>query len=416
MPKNMAKDTIDFKSYLQMAIDFFSGPEIMAKARNSGRKIGALTFPFPEIFIGGGLVPIFIPRLNKGRRYSTITATLAARNLLGMNTLTRSLSLLKNMDSSGTVINIAGNVINDIIFSLNETYENAVKEGVEAGIPIDHCYGAKALFGLYKKLGKEIDMNLGIDLRCSVFFNYHEALSINNFVSNNFILDMPYSDNVEAIDYYEAELWKLIDFQEKITKKRFDMNKFRDCIERSNKVKSIMKKVFLDISAGDILPCSPATFSELQSLLLYSQIDFNSRLIRYQGNIQDLLQEMYDRIDKRNTRFDATDYPKIIYTPIFGGFEPEIASIADDLGARVYYPDWIIYGGCEPIKTSGNLVRNYAEALIKFQHGLGFNNAEMANNIINVAKKIKADGIIFCEVFGCRSMCSAHRILRDIIK
>jgi benzoyl-CoA reductase/2-hydroxyglutaryl-CoA dehydratase subunit BcrC/BadD/HgdB len=53
---------------------------------------------------------------------------------------------------------------------------------------------------------------------------------------------------------------------------------------------------------------------------------------------------------------------------------------------------------------------------MRFQHGFGFNNEEMANNIINVAQRMKVDGIIFNEVFGCRSMCTGHRILKDAIR
>jgi benzoyl-CoA reductase/2-hydroxyglutaryl-CoA dehydratase subunit BcrC/BadD/HgdB len=68
------------------------------------------------------------------------------------------------------------------------------------------------------------------------------------------------------------------------------------------------------------------------------------------------------------------------------------------------------------VKTTGNLVRNYAEHLMHFQHGFGFNNEEMGNNIIDVAQRMKVDGIIFNEVFGCRSMCTGHRMLKDLIR
>lgn len=415
MPRNMASDTVDFASYLQMAIDFFSGPEVIQAAKKD-RKIGGLTFPFAELLIAGGVVPVFIPRLNKGRNYNVINAAITAKNVLGVNTIARGLDFLKSMDKSGTVLNVAGSVITSIILGLNETYEAAAKEAVEAGIPIDHCYGARALFGLYKKLGHLLDFNFSLDVRCSVFFNFHEALTANKFVVRNFIVDMPYSDSEQSLDFYEQELWDFIHFQEEITRKRFDETKFRDVLDLSNSVKQTINEIYFDIASRDILPTSPATFAEINSLLVYSQIDFNSRLQKYTDNMKQLVQEMYDRIDQPSKRFDATGYPRIIYTPMFGGFEPEIATMADELGARVYYPDWIIYSACEPVKTTGNLVRNYAENLMRFQHGFGLSGQEMADNIINVAGKMKADGIIFNEVFGCRSMCTGHRMLKDIIR
>nr|MDO8110599.1 2-hydroxyacyl-CoA dehydratase family protein [Candidatus Sigynarchaeota archaeon] len=415
MPKNMAADTIDFKSYLQMSIEFFSAPEIVEQARKE-RKICGLTFPFSELIIAGGALPVFVPRLNKGRRYDVIKAAIAAKNLLGAGTLAMGFDLLKNVDRSGTVINVAGNLINDIIMSLNETYEAAVKESADLGMPVDHCYGAKALFGLYKKLGHFLDMNFGLDVRCSVFFNFHEALTINKFVKNNFIMDMPYTAGTDAVEFFEKEIWNYIHFQERITGKRFDENKFKNVLELTNQAKKLIKAVYLDIAPGDILPCSPATFSELNGLLVYSQMDYNCRLQRYVDHITQLVQEMHDRIDNTSKRFDATGYPKLIYTPMFGGFEPEIASIADELGARVYYPDWLLYGACEEVKTTGNLVRNYAENLIKFQHGFGLTNEEMGENIIKLAHDMKVDGVIFNEVFGCRTMCTGHRMLKDIIR
>ncbi|MHA1679377.1 MAG: 2-hydroxyacyl-CoA dehydratase [Promethearchaeota archaeon] len=412
----MAADTIDFQSYLQLSMDFFEAPDLIANAKKRGRKICGLTFPFPELIIAGGAVPVFLPRLNKGSKYGIIKAALTARNLLGVGNMARGLDFLKNVDTSGTVLNVAGNVINDIIFSLNETYETAVKEGVSEGIPNDHCYGAKALFGLYKKLGNQLDMNFSLNIRCSVFFAYHEALTINNYVKNNFIVDMPYADSKAAIDFYEEELWNYIHFQEGVTGKKFDMDKFNDVLVLSNEVKSLINEIFFKIAPGDIMPCSPATFSELHSLLVYSSIDYNSQLKRYVKNLRELVQEMYDRIDKPSKRFDATGYPTLIYTPMFGGFEPEIATFADEMKARVYYPDWAIYGCYEPIKTTGNLVRNYAENLMNFQRGIGLSGEQMIDRILDVGQRMLVDGIIYVEVFGCRTMCTGHRMLRDAIK
>nr|MDO8115855.1 2-hydroxyacyl-CoA dehydratase family protein [Candidatus Sigynarchaeota archaeon] len=411
----MASDTIDFKSYLQMSLDFFNAPDIIASARKE-RKICGLTFPFPELIVGGSAVPVFIPRLDRNKRHEVIQAATAVQNAIGMGNVAKGLDFLKRIDSSGSVLNVAGNLINEIVHGLNETYETAVKESAELGFPVDHCYGAKGLFGLYRKLGTHLDMNFSLNVRCSVFFNYHESLTINNYVRNNFIMDMPYTLDSRGIALYVEEIWNFIGHLEKITGKRFDMNRFHDVVSLTNRIKGYLRQIFLEISPGDILPCSPATFSELNSLLVYSQIDCNSRVQRYADNLEALVQEMHDRIDTSSKRFDATGFPKIIYTPMFGGFEPEIAFFADELGARVYYPDWLIYGAMDPVNTSGDIVRNYAEGLLKFQHGFGLSGEEMARNIITTAQHMNVDGIIFCEVFGCRSMCTGHRILRDLLR
>ncbi len=415
MPRNMASDTIDFKSYLQMSLDFFNAPDIIGSARKD-RKICGLTFPFPELIVAGGAVPVFIPRLDRNKRHEVIGAATAVQSAIGMGNVAKGLDFLKRIDSSGSVVNIAGTLINEVIHGLNDTYETAVKESAELGFPVDHCYGAKGLFGLYKKLGKQLDLNFSLNVRCSVFFNYHEALTINNHVRNNFIVDMPYNHDQGAMDWYVEEIWNFIHTLEAITGKRFDMNRFNDVLALTNKIKRSIREVFLDIAPGDVLPCSPATFSEINSLLVYSQIDCNSRLQRYADNLDSLVQEMHDRIDQSSKRFDATGFPKLIYTPMFGGFEPEVAFFADELGARMYYPDWLIYGGLEPVKMSGDLIRNYAENLLTFQHGFGLSGEEMATNIMNTARRMNVDGIIFCEVFGCRSMCTGHRILRDVLR
>lgn len=416
MPRNMAADTIDFPSYLQLAIDFFAGSDIVATARRNGRKACGLTFPFPELIIGGGAVPVFLPRLAKNKRHDVIQASIAAQNVIGMGTVARGLEFLKRVDGSGTVINVAGSIINDVILGLNETYETAVKESANLGMPVDHCYGAKALFGIYKKLGHLIDMNLGFDVRCSVFFNFHESLSINNLVANNHIMDMPYTAGDDGTGFFKEEIQRFITMQEHVTGKRFDEGRFRDVLELTNQAKRLLREFFLTICGGDQLPCSPGTLAEVNSLLVYSQIDCNSRLQRYVDSLRALIQECHDRIDSRGKRFDATGMPKLLYTPMFGGFEPEIAMYAEELGARVYYPDWLVYGGMEPVQTTGDVIGHYAGNMLNFQHGFGFSNQEMADSIINVATAMGADGIIFCEVFGCRSMCSGHRILRDTIR
>ena len=51
-----------------------------------------------------------------------------------------------------------------------------------------------------------------------------------------------------------------------------------------------------------------------------------------------------------------------------------------------------------------------------FQRGIGFNSAQMADSLIKTADRMGIDGIIFCEVFGCRSMCTGHKMLKDMIR
>jgi benzoyl-CoA reductase/2-hydroxyglutaryl-CoA dehydratase subunit BcrC/BadD/HgdB len=127
---------------------------------------------------------------------------------------------------------------------------------------------------------------------------------------------------------------------------------------------------------------------------------------------------MKERISKR-MGMDVTKRPKILVTPIFGGYPPECTEIIYELGGRALYADWDMLYLLEQIKANANSnpIEEYARFLLKAtQNGIGCDNDTLTDSYIRIAKELNVNGLVFIQLFGCHSVSNCYAMLKDKIR
>jgi benzoyl-CoA reductase/2-hydroxyglutaryl-CoA dehydratase subunit BcrC/BadD/HgdB len=135
-------------------------------------------------------------------------------------------------------------------------------------------------------------------------------------------------------------------------------------------------------------------------------------------NFSALVKEGKERIDK-GMGMDVSDMPRILITPVFGGWEPQTHEILYELGARTIYADWEILNLLEEIDVSKNSdpIRSYAEFLFNATtYGIGYDQEALTDSYIETAKELDVDGMVFNQVFGCHSISNCYSRLRKKVR
>ncbi|MHA1723612.1 MAG: 2-hydroxyacyl-CoA dehydratase, partial [Promethearchaeota archaeon] len=185
-----------------------------------------------------------------------------------------------------------------------------------------------------------------------------------------------------------------------------------------NQVKRYYKTILYEISNSDFYPCNPATFAEILALMGITFQDFNSNAQVYLENVSQLVNEMRERI-KKNIGMDVSKMPRILVTPVFGGWDPKTQEILYKLGGRTIYADWEILGLLDEINVSknSNPVEEYAKYLLNAStNGIGCDNDTLTDSYVRIAKKLNVDGLIFNQLFGCHSISNCYNMLRQKVR
>jgi len=411
-----ADDVVSFTSVLKMAYNFLTGKDFLRRKKTrEKKKIISVALGFPDLVFAVNAVPVFPIRMESFKLDTILMALNSATSVLGWNLTSKVLDIARRVD----FLKIVDNTLDNVIKSINEKYNLMYDLGVENGIPTELCYGVNALYGMHKSVGKSLDANLNFAMRCSEWNKYSESL--NSLVPNQVWLEMPPKDTEEedkALELIKSHLNKTISELEAITGNIITDESLKKQFRIGNQVKRFYKTILYEISASNFYPCNPATFSEILALLTISFQDYNSNAQRYLENMSQLVKEMRERI-KKGIGMDVSNRPRIILAPIFGGWEPETHEIIYNLGGRIIYADWDILGFLEEIQVSKNSdpLEEYARFLLSAsKKGIGCDKDNLTNSYLNAAKNMEIDGFIFNQVYGCDSISSFYKDIKDKIK
>ncbi len=397
---------------IKLAHAFFSGRELtrMYKQKDPGKKVVSVTLPFSELVFAMNAIPLNLIRHEEYthkethvlmRRITEIT------RLFGWGAIDNLIKLAYFTRAGADVVDILSD---NMIGALNERYGQLPKYAEKHGFPVDSCFGSRMLYATNLRQGQVADASFNIPYRCPFFSKYSDSLT--PFMKNNFILDIPVTGGVASEDALEADLMECIAMLERVTGNAFSEARLAEALQATNEVKAIYKEILYGICKGEMLPYNPLTFSEVQALIMYSFIDCNSNLKAYRSNFKHLFAEMAGKIS-RGEGFDASRCPKILYSPMFTGFEQENLKEISKLGGRVILADWEIFGFLEPVSISGNVLRNFTRHFLRLNQFLGFNNETFANTMVRVAKDIGVDGVLFQSTFACKNLAPSLKIFKE---
>ncbi|MBY9007958.1 MAG: 2-hydroxyacyl-CoA dehydratase [Candidatus Lokiarchaeota archaeon] len=408
-------DIITFKSVLRLAYNFLAGREYLKKKKFKERKkLVAVALPFSDLVFAASAIPVFPIRMEKFKIHTYLSALGSASNLFGWNLTSKLLSFARQLD----VLKILDNVLDDVIHTINDKYNELYELGIEHGVSNDFCYGITNLTGMFLSKGKNVDANINYSIRCSAWNKYSESLNYIIPNSKHIWVDIPPRNISNSLELLEENIKKAISDLEDLTGNLITDNSLKKQFRIGNQVKRIYKSIIRDSCIDDFYPCNPATFAEILVLLGFSFQDYNSNAQRYLENISQLSNEIKER-KKKGIGMDVSNMPKILITPMFGGWEPKTHEILYKLGARTIYADWKIFKLLEEIHVSNSSdpIEDYAKFLMNItKEGIGYDQNSLTDNYMKSAKELNVDGIIFNQVYGCHSIANCYTLLKNKIR
>ncbi|MHA1320319.1 MAG: 2-hydroxyacyl-CoA dehydratase family protein, partial [Promethearchaeota archaeon] len=318
----IADEIVSFSSVLRIAYNMLNGRnDLKRKKFRDKKKLVAITMPFSDLAFAAGTVPVLPIRMHKFEISQYLNYLGSASSIFGWNTVSNFLSFIKNLGIE-QVSKILDDIIEGVIVSLNEKYNEMYDIGVENGISSDFCYGLKSLAGMYFSKGQNVDASLNVTIRCSAYNKYLESLKSIHEGPKQIWIDIPPRNLGNTIELLTNNISNALNEFEKLTGNTVSDNDLRAHFKIGNQVKRAYKNIIYDISASDFYPCNPATFSEIMAMLSLTFQDYNSNAVRYRDNIVSLEKEMRERI-RKGIGMDVSKMPKIFVTPMFGGWEPK---------------------------------------------------------------------------------------------
>ncbi len=131
-----------------------------------------------------------------------------------------------------------------------------------------------------------------------------------------------------------------------------------------------------------------------------------------------LVKEMRERI-KKGIGIDVSQMPRVLFAPMYQGWEPKTHDIIYELDGRAIYADWEILKFLEDILASNHLspAEEYARFLLNAtESGIGCDNDTLTDSYLRVAKNLNADGLLFFQLFGCHSISNFYTMLREKVR
>ncbi|MFX1234434.1 MAG: 2-hydroxyacyl-CoA dehydratase family protein [Promethearchaeota archaeon] len=413
-----AEDVLSFTSVLKMSYNFLSGRDYLRKRKTRERKkIISVALGFPDLVFAANAIPVFPIRMESFKINTLLIALNSATSVLGWDLTSKVLDIAKKFD----ILKVVDKILDEVINSVNEKYNQMYDLGSENGIPSDLCYGVNALYGMHKSVGTQIDGNLNFAMRCGEWNKYSESLK--SLVPNQVWVDLPQKgkdveDEKNAVQIMKSNIQNAVKELENITGNYVSDESLRKQFRIGNQVKRFYKTILYEICPGNFYPCNPAVFSEILALLTISFQDYNSNAQRYLENLSQLVKEMRERV-KKGIGMEVSNRPRLLFSPMFTGWEPEIHEIVSELGGRLIYADWELLGLLEEIPVSNNSdpIEDYAKFLLKASNeGIGCNIDNLKRSYFKIAKEMQIDGLIFNQAFGCPSISNIYDSLKEEIK
>ncbi|MBN1800660.1 MAG: 2-hydroxyacyl-CoA dehydratase [Candidatus Lokiarchaeota archaeon] len=405
-------DVVNFSSVLKMAYNFLSGRDYLKKLKfREKKKLISVVLPFSDLVFAAGGVPVFPIRMESFVLNQYLVALNSASSFLGWGLTSKLLGFIKQFDA----LKILDTILDDVIKSINIKYNEMCDLGVESGISSDFCYGIKNLFGMHVSKGKNVDASLYFTIRCSAFNKYHESLKL--LVPKQLWVDIPPRNIGNSEELLAEQLRKTIQNLEEITGNNVTDNSLNKQFRISNQIKRYYKTILYEISASDFYPCNPATFAVILSLISISFQDLNSNSQQYLENMANLVKEMRERM-RKGIGMDVSHMPRIMLTPMFGGWEPETQDILYEMGARTIYADWDVFGLLEEVNVTKNNdpIQEYAKFLTNATSKIGCDNNTLTDSYLATAERLNVDGMVFNQLFGCHSVSNCYSMLREKVR
>ena len=399
------KDMISLASFLYLGTETFYGREKLRDLKlNQHKALVATAYPANELIWASGCIPVYPIRMQKFRTSAVLSALSLGSTLIVKDLLSKTLLLAKSI--SGTQIN---NIINDISQSINEKY-NEMSEIGETYIPSDACFALKFLTGAYMQKSKNLSAQFNFPIRCSSWNSTMEIEELSTQVPVISISPLP-GHLPNARNVLTEEINQAIAKLEKISGESCSNSRLQRTCEMTQELKKIYNYLVFNVQSGDRYPCNAKTYAQMIVLFEIAFQDYLADLPHFLKIMKDLTAEIKNKMVSEFV--DVSNRPKILFTTRYGGYDSYIEDLVQEHGGRIVYADWYQIGFMDPIKTTGNMIENYADYIQAYFDLNAMGNEEYTKRQIETAKKLDVQGVIYNQAFGCHSYTINYPLLKQ---
>jgi benzoyl-CoA reductase/2-hydroxyglutaryl-CoA dehydratase subunit BcrC/BadD/HgdB len=400
---NLQIEDFKIQSILDLGIRYLLGKSQITKAQKQGKKIVAGFLPPMElVFAAKNILPLFLPRLTEFpfSQYIPIIDILNHVHLLK-----HIIGLYINNRDRFSVGYFEG--INQSEFS--KIFTSLVNVAEKADFYMDTCVQTRICYGAMVKNVSLIDLILGglEGNYCLHFAKFYERMG--NF-KQVFYFEKPYGDanNPELFETVVSELHRFIETLEQLSGSSITDARIRKIARITNEIRAYIRELYQYYIEGYV-PLHTAAL-----LLIHGgYVDFLSNATFYRNRLRNLV--MHFRRKRKNLpnyRKEGVTRVVIAGSP---GFDPVLPSTFENNHAVLLYLD--LFESCTrypSIRTSGNMIENYAKYLLdtNIQDGI----FDLLDLWMGIAKRIKADAILFSHVWGCRFTTPAYRKMKSLVQ
>ncbi|MHA1384405.1 MAG: 2-hydroxyacyl-CoA dehydratase [Candidatus Helarchaeota archaeon] len=397
---NYQLEDFTIQSILDLAVKYILGPAQVTNARRRGKKIiGGFLPPMMPIFATKKAMPIFLPRLAK----------FPFNQYYGFVNIINRLHLLKPLIQRH--IYNRESISSGFFGSFNKEefsriFVNLINVAEKAEFYMDTCVQTRISYGAFVENLNNIDLLIGgfEGNYCVHFAKFYERVGKYKPI---FYFEKPYGDssNPKLFELVKAELQRFFAKLEDLTGSTIKNTDLRKVAKINNEIRLFIRELYQYYIKGYV----PIHTTGLM-LISGAYVDFLGDPKFYRNCLKNLLKEIQQKGN------DLPNYRKenVLRVIVSGspGIDPSVPGIFEDGNAVLLYLD--LFESCmlnPTIKTTGDMVENYADYLLKLNVKEGIQ--DLIDVWIGIAKRIQADAILFSHVWGCRFTTPAFRKLKD---
>ncbi len=396
-------DDLFLKTFLRLTIKFYSGKTQLRVARRRRKKLISMALPPGiELVLAAGAVPIFLCRVGDYSSQPFLRAARTYQRFFGWNQLSRGIRFLRPLLGD----KFFSEIIDTFLITLYDTYEIYIEKAENEGSPLDACFGTRLLLGATWAQLNKVHGTMGYGTRCNWFSKVFEEINEKHQV---YLLEIPNVEGPHSEEMMLESLNETVAKLEQLTGNAITNEKLRKQVSIANEMRENYLKI-LDAWSKDIIRLHPLTFNNLLSLIHIAFTDFLCEPKFFSESLRQLQKDLHNIPSGRG--YDASGIPKLILVNAFGGYEPHLPEIMDNQGGRLLIADWEILRILDKIETQGDMLENYARYLIEFE-GAWMDNSTLVDRYITVASKYNVDGILFNNIYGCKSITPSLKLFKE---
>jgi benzoyl-CoA reductase/2-hydroxyglutaryl-CoA dehydratase subunit BcrC/BadD/HgdB len=293
---------------------------------------------------------------------------------------------------------------------MNMVYE-FLETAEEAGVPSDTCSTDRFIIGA--ALSGELPVNSFFVTSSSPCDGTRIAYPIMDKLLEcpTLYLDAPYRYDREAIQYYARQMKNdLIPFLERVTRKKFDIDRFRETVEESNRAYEHMLEIH------DAYMAKPSPHPSSIKFIPYTSFIAGAGNPRFTESLKMVRDDVVRRMKEGRTQGPFEEKHRVIWVHVPPTYDRELFGwMEEHLGAMVVVTSLSSTAILEPIDTStlDTMLEGVAwQGLDMTMSLMRFDTEKLIRFSFQAYDQYGCDCMIVTQHVGCNSILGARGLFR----